>query len=236
MDQALIHPADLESVESRSDCSIVYEKHVDDVVKEGFCLPDTVEHRTFRLISCAAFLDSSLVQIMAVDSLSAVAFAAVSYVWDGLPPLMKTHDDFFPLPETGGNHFVCVQILRSLCQLARMKGVDYAWIDALCIKQNSDGDKVWQIPRMSDLYSACDFCIVVPSGLRRLARLGLREGTTWMMRCWTLQEMLLPPKLFVLYGWRHGSGTIKDSNELMRVEDIDGMHHKSLEYSSHLDD
>lgn len=70
--------------------------------------------------------------------------------------------------------------------------------------QTSALDKDWQIPRMADIYAKCQSCIVIPGGLGGIA--GYRDTTQWIYRSWTLQEALLPPQAWCVFGWERGHG------------------------------
>jgi hypothetical protein len=70
--------------------------------------------------------------------------------------------------------------------------------------QTSEDDKHWQISQMFQIYQRCALCIVLPGGVQRLVNSD--EHTTWINRGWTLQEVLAPPRVEVIYAWEWGSG------------------------------
>ncbi|KAF7346391.1 Integral membrane protein [Mycena sanguinolenta] len=70
--------------------------------------------------------------------------------------------------------------------------------------QTSKQDKQWQIREMYRMYTFAIVCIVVPSGLRFLV--SFAEETQWIHRAWTLQEVVAPPSVAVLFSWNHGDG------------------------------
>ncbi|ETW75173.1 hypothetical protein HETIRDRAFT_148956, partial [Heterobasidion irregulare TC 32-1] len=154
----------------------------------------------FRLIDCAAFLDSDVLKIVQYPSISfdspttsMPSFAAISYPWRDLQLPSGTSVPSFAV--NGATHAdpISLDVLRTACLAARkLFSCTHIWLDRLCILQTSKADKNWQIQRMYRIYSACAVCLVLPGGLVRLA--GLAEPTSWADRAWTLQEALAPGK------------------------------------------
>ncbi|KAK0490338.1 hypothetical protein IW261DRAFT_1555480 [Armillaria novae-zelandiae] len=170
----------------------------------------------FRLVDCAAFIDSNELKIIECPNISfdistaihtsPPSFAAISYPWRDLQLPPGTRTPSFSV--NGATHAdpISIDVLRTTCIAARkLSSCTYLWLDRLCILQTSKRDKNWQIQRMYRIYSACDICLVLPGGLVRLARLA--EPTSWADRAWTLQEAVAPGKGKVkcLFKYTHAS-------------------------------
>ena len=75
------------------------------------------------------------------------AFTALSYVWGAFAPTphkISCGDYDIPISANG---------YSALLHLRRMLGQYTIWIDAVCINQKDDFDKIQQIPLMGDIYS-----------------------------------------------------------------------------------
>lgn len=101
---------------------------------------------------------------------------------------------------------ISILVLMHACIASRQQGLEYLWLDRLCIIQSSKDDKHWQIRNMHDVYKSCSLCIVLPGGVQRIVPLS--EETTWIHRAWTLQETLAPNRAMVLFRWNLGSGAV----------------------------
>ncbi|KAH8774499.1 heterokaryon incompatibility protein-domain-containing protein [Diaporthe sp. PMI_573] len=73
-------------------------------------------------------------------------------------------------------------------ELCRRLGIQYIWVDALCIIQDDENDKADQLKAMSHIYRCASFTIVAASDQDAGAGLpGLRPGT----RCFQQKEVLV---------------------------------------------
>ncbi len=133
--------------------------------------------------------------------------STISYPWQGLELDDAVTDvTRFTIKgaELGG--VISADVLLTSCRAAKhLKQAGYRrptllWLDRLCIKQEDEEDKRWQIKNMYDIYKRCALCLVLPGGLKRLAELS--EQTTWAKRAWTLQEALVPDHVECLFSWR----------------------------------
>ncbi|PBK61041.1 hypothetical protein ARMSODRAFT_1090021 [Armillaria solidipes] len=170
----------------------------------------------FRLVNCAAFIDSNELQIVEFPDISFDApitsynsppsFAAVSYPWRDLQLPPGTNTPSFSIDGATHADNISIDVLHTACIATRkLSSCIYLWLDRLCVLQTSKADKNWQIQRMYRIYSACNLCLVLPGGLVRLA--GLVEPTLWADRAWTLQEASAPGKEKVkcLFKFTHAS-------------------------------
>ncbi|KAH9877771.1 hypothetical protein J1614_002988 [Plenodomus biglobosus] len=140
-------------------------------------------------------------------------YAALSYVWGKAHQPRMGESPVLPavLPRTIEHALLAVQNL----------GLQYLWVDSLCIKQDSDEDKMRQINIMGEIYSGAFMTLIVldgtsadsglagvnqdvpriPQALLNIGSLQLRArcprfdyallNSPWMKRGWTYQEGVL---------------------------------------------
>lgn len=158
----------------------------------------------YRLLDCNKFVQHNIIRITEFTDFPHVGYSAISYVWRG------NHVD----PSSVGSKLIVagaedadpisVDVLKHACTASLKRGFAYLWIDRLCIMQTSRDDKKWQISHMYRIYQSSNLCIVLPGGLQCLVRLD--EETSWIHRGWTLQEVLAPTSVVVLFAWQLGPG------------------------------
>ncbi|KAK4168823.1 heterokaryon incompatibility protein-domain-containing protein [Cladorrhinum sp. PSN259] len=140
-------------------------------------------------------------------------FCALSYTWG--PPAQRRYAIWI----NGGITTVGEQLFEALAHLRDSHESKRFWIDAICIRQDSNQEKSTQLPLMADIYSsASDVCIwlgpdqdesgyalaairdgyagdkigdtTVPP--QRLVRaLTIMLGRQWFSRLWIIQELAL---------------------------------------------
>ncbi|KAG2152545.1 uncharacterized protein EDB93DRAFT_1249064 [Suillus bovinus] len=169
--------------------------------------PDATPQR-YRLIHCDRFVEDQLLHIEEFTDFPSVQYAAISYVWKGNPlePSKANSDKSFSVAGALDGDPISIHTLSQACLTAVKHGAHYIWLDRLCIMQTNSEDKHWQIRQMSEMYKRCDPCIILPGGVQKLVRVD--EDTAWIHRGWTLQELLLPQRAFVLLAWKLGSGLV----------------------------
>ncbi|KAI0275315.1 hypothetical protein BC834DRAFT_43562 [Gloeopeniophorella convolvens] len=160
----------------------------------------------FRLMDCPQFVyhQALVVREFFEFPLMKCPYAAISYVWRGNTVDECTVGLRFSVSGAEDGDLVGVDVLRHACTAALNQGINYIWLDRLCIMQTSKEDKHWQIGHMFLIYQRSAISLVFPGGIQRLVRLD--EPTTWINRGWTLQEALAPPRVEVVYSWTYGSG------------------------------
>lgn len=174
-------------------------------------LARTASSRRYRLVNCRQYVRHDLLSIHEFTDLSSTPYAAISYIWKG----NRTPPDGSEEPQADIASFTVVgvsedgdpasiSVLYNACAAALLEGVQWLWLDCLCIIQTDKEDKVWQIQHMYDIYRGCRVSIVLPGGLSRLVPVD--EETRWITRAWTLQEVVAPPNAIVLFSWTLGSG------------------------------
>ena len=165
--------------------------------------------KRFRLLKIESFIKNNVLELVSSNDLCEIKYkyAAISYPWQGLElenTLPAVTQFTIKGAESGG--VISTDVLLTSCRAAQhLKQAEHnrpswIWLDRLCIKQEDEEDKRWQIKHMYDIYKRCALCLVLPGGLRRLAELG--EQTAWAKRAWTLQEALVPDHVECLFSWR----------------------------------
>ncbi|KAG1895301.1 uncharacterized protein F5891DRAFT_673986 [Suillus fuscotomentosus] len=128
------------------------------------------------------------------------------------------------------------EIFLLVAREALLMGLEYVWIDSICVNQADAEDVAREIPRMSDYYSNAACCVAVSEAIRR--RYATTEGPaqddtgpesrsdqawrriiTWMKgyhakRLWVFQETYLSRKVVV-----RARNIRIDANELVKTSD-----------------
>lgn len=128
------------------------------------------------------------------------------------------------------------EIFLLVAREALLMGLEYVWIDSICINQADPEDVAREIPKMSDYYRNAACCVVVSEAIRR--RYAATEGPSqddmgpesrsdqawrriiaWMKgyhvkRVWVFQETYLATKVVV-----RARNIRIDANELLKTSD-----------------
>ncbi|KAF8546034.1 hypothetical protein OG21DRAFT_1473297 [Imleria badia] len=189
---------------------IILQLSLDDLKNKTINVSPKATDGRFRLVNCKAFRDPPgelQVEEFSFDDMPKIRYAAISYPWKGVGvgtrPVLPT----FNVKDAEDGDPISIDVVRSACIAAIQGGAEYIWLDRLCILQAKarKTDKQAQIEHMHEVYSCCELCIVIPGGLERYV--SLDEETPWILRSWTLQEVLSPKtrKVKVLIEWKLGS-------------------------------
>ncbi|KAI0737287.1 hypothetical protein C8Q80DRAFT_1115368 [Daedaleopsis nitida] len=176
----------------------------------------------YRLMDCTEAVSHRTLRILEFTAFPRVLYAALSYVWRGNKPTAgcrrSTHE--FSVLGAEDADPIGVNVLIDVCTAALACGALYLWVVRLCIMQTDKQDKLWQIREMYRVYTFATVCVVAPGGLRVLVPLS--EETQWIHRGWTLQEVVAPPAVAVLFAWTHGAGKmhmrIQGENKYGKIE------------------
>lgn len=200
------------SSRSTAICSIPFHSLRDTILD----ISPSATPRRVRLLHCRQFLDHDILAIHEYPDNPSFPYTAVSYVWKGLG-VDPSHTDHkygtFAVKGAENGDPISIDVLKHACTAAVDNGSDYIWLDRLCILQNDHDDKAWQIRQMYNIYKTCALCIVLPGGVRRLARVD--EETTWIHRSWTLQEVMAQSKVMVLFAWTYGKALSMSSTSAL---------------------
>ena len=143
-------------------------------------------------------------------------YAILSHTWTIKPDKELELEDI----RTAGNEAAKAKLVevnpktRETCRLAQMSALSYAWIDTICIDQNSSSDKSEAINAMYRYYQDAKICFThlfdVDGHGITLTDFNPNKPDTddmkavrkefnnarWFKRGWTLQELLAPPRLW----------------------------------------
>jgi len=164
----------------------------------------------YRLVNCKEVVSNRMLCIEEYAEFPQTVYATLSYVWRG--NALAAHNVVrleFSVKGAEDADPIGLDVLHDACAAAIACGASHLWLDRLCIMQTSKTDKRWQIREMYRLYCFSTVCIVVPGGLRFLVPLS--EETQWIHRGWTLQEVVAPPAVAVLFSWAHGQGDARST-------------------------
>ena len=87
-------------------------------------------------------------------------YMALSYCWGGTMPLV-TEKAVLPEREKTIPWDALPRLYQDAILLARSLGIEYLWIDALCIVQDDDEDKDHEISKMGNIFEAAFLVVVV---------------------------------------------------------------------------
>jgi hypothetical protein len=108
-----------------------------------------------------------------------IEFIALSYVWGGSQTLRLLKSNIMELEHEGGlTEAILPRTITDAIDVARKLGVDFIWIDALCIVQDDPHDLREQIGSVALIYRSAVFTLIAACGNDCNAGLaGLRSGT-----------------------------------------------------------
>ena len=219
---------DLCKTQHRGPCN-----HVDFAARDRF--EDMVSHSYFGVV------DVQNMQLVACPTRKSgrgpkyETFAALSYVWGRTPTYVTTAENIPLLRTHGGVEKVLGQlptVIKDAIDLTRRLGIQYIWIDALCIVQ--DSPRSWKLNayNMDIIYGSADLTICAADG--EDASMGLRamrmgdhnhqqhmadcapgvrlvvsrppemyiKESRWNTRAWTFQERLLSNRCLIFTAGR----------------------------------
>ncbi|KAI9761601.1 MAG: hypothetical protein M1840_001760 [Geoglossum simile] len=101
-----------------------------------------------------------------VDSIVNPSYFALSYVWGPSKDDLRATSANINMLKTPYSltQETLPQTIRDAMKLVSDLGGEYLWVDRLCILQDDDLDKSFQIPRMDTIYSLAELTIVAASG------------------------------------------------------------------------
>ena len=164
-----------------------------------------------------------------VDAPPDCEYVALSYVWGNVNQLRLTSNTLHALSQDGALHgrFQAATTIQDAIELCRSMGIQYLWVDSLCILQEDLDEKNCSIMHMNTVYGCATLTIIAASGSNANAGLpGVRHGARnsiqhfesvdglnlastlqfptwcaelshWNSRGWTLQESTLSKRLLV---------------------------------------
>ena len=133
-------------------------QHGDACARPAWMLDDDDIPSNFRLVDIQAGC--------VVDSLIKPSYFALSYVWGpSKNDVCATSANIEDLKKPNSlTQKTLPRTILDVIKLVSELGGKYIWVDRLCILQDDDVDKSFQIPRMDSIYSLAELTIVAASG------------------------------------------------------------------------
>ncbi|KAH0432993.1 hypothetical protein CcaCcLH18_06108 [Colletotrichum camelliae] len=171
------------------------------------------------------------------------SYAILSHTW-GSDKI--TFQDFWPPERCDIEEKEGFSKVEKTCQIARQRGLKYAWIDSCCIDKSSSAELSEAINSMFSWYKHSEVCFAFFSDLEPFdsAHEDVASRTTfpyseeafrrcnWFTRGWTLQELIAPSNIeFYNCEWTQFS---RKADCLEILSNITGIPYPVLENSSNL--
>ncbi|KAH7347994.1 heterokaryon incompatibility protein-domain-containing protein [Pyrenochaeta sp. MPI-SDFR-AT-0127] len=157
--------------------------------------PEHEEVRLLVLQPAAALEDPIACEIQVVSLRFNPQYDAISYVW-GAPGCRGTIT-------LSARPFTIFENLEAALKRLRKKAASRVlWIDAVCINQNDNDEKVFQIPLMRRIYEQAEQVCIWLGEASEGSSLGMRElfDRPWWTRVWIMQEAIVAKKLLLMCG------------------------------------
>ncbi|KAF4814742.1 Vegetative incompatibility protein HET-E-1 [Colletotrichum siamense] len=123
-----------------------------------------------------------------------VQYAILSHTWSSPQDDEWLHYD----SEDNESNSSRDEIVRKVCHLASAHELDFVWIDALCIDKSSSADVSTTINLLPKYLERAAICFAflddLPCGVSAPCRETWAQCRFWR-RTWTLQELVLPPRV-----------------------------------------
>ncbi|KAK4161071.1 heterokaryon incompatibility protein-domain-containing protein [Cladorrhinum sp. PSN259] len=174
-------------------------------------------------------LDTDTLKLCLVNDSTKAKYAILSHTWedDGEVSFQDMQDIEVASTMPG------FRKVKTTCNIAKSRGLKYAWIDTCCINKTSSAELSEAINSMFRWYKDSQVCWVylsdfepVPAKMkerqrRRLVAERLRS-CRWFTRGWTLQELIAPVKIeFFDWEWSFVGGREDLEGELSLITNID---------------
>ena len=215
------------------------------------CSIGRVQKENFKVIDCSSR--------SVVDATSVCRYSALSYVWGRL---QEATEERPKMSETQSSSLSphLPQVIEDAITVTQKLGLQYLWVDRLCIDQSDEAEKHNQISRMDSIYNGADITLIAAAGhnehfglpgvstIPRKTQLTARVGdlelictmrhphtairdSKWYTRGWTLQEAVLSRKRLVFTEDQvYFECNAMNCCEALHV-DLDALHTKTKEKS-----
>ncbi|KAI0148798.1 heterokaryon incompatibility protein-domain-containing protein [Xylariaceae sp. FL1272] len=150
-------------------------------------------------------------------------YAILSHTWGSEEVLFR---DWTSLPQEELEKMKGYQKIAYCCRQACSEGLEWVWIDTVCIDKTSSAELSEAINSMFQWYRRAAVCYAyiddIPPGIESLD-MGLEIGKSrWITRGWTLQELIAPSEVvFYSQNWTYTGRRSELSASLAAVTHID---------------
>ncbi|RMJ19307.1 hypothetical protein BHE90_009501 [Fusarium euwallaceae] len=181
-------------------------------------------------------INTTTIELERADAevLESTPYAILSHTWGDEE---VTFDDMMQ-PDIAKEGRGYTKIMKT-CQLARQRGLAYAWVDTCCVDKRSSAELAEAINSMFRWYQCSTVCLahlqdLVPhSGTGDDSLTGL-SSCRWFTRGWTLQELIAPKNLEFYDSEWHYRGT--KASLRYQISDITGIEVAVLKNNDYLED
>jgi hypothetical protein len=111
-----------------------------------------------RLIEITSTPEQTMLRLKAMETTDHVPFAVLSYCWGGEQPMQLTRSNFTDY-ERAILFEEQAQTIKDAIKVCQSIGLQYLWVDALCIVQNDLNDKSVEIAKMPSIYGSATVTI-----------------------------------------------------------------------------
>ena len=112
-----------------------------------------------RLVHFKRTSEGCDIRLVQTEASTCYRYLALSYCWGDYQPL-KTFESNFAQHQNSISYFQLPKTFADLFVVAEALEIEYVWIDAVCIIQNSDTDKQTECASMADVYTNAVVTIV----------------------------------------------------------------------------
>jgi hypothetical protein len=139
-------------------------------------------HKSMRLINCKTLHLEDFVRS------STSKYAILSHTWGSEEVSFATFTtDLAAARSTAG-----FRKIELTCQQAIADGLEYAWVDTVCIDKSSSAELSEAINSMFHWYEDASVCYVYLSDVTKNGFAAEFRKSRWFQRGWTLQELIAP--------------------------------------------
>ncbi|KAK3987238.1 heterokaryon incompatibility protein-domain-containing protein [Cladorrhinum sp. PSN332] len=174
-------------------------------------------------------LDTDTLRLCLVSDSAKEKYAILSHTWDETGEV--SFQDMLDIEVASTRPGF--RKVKTTCNIAKSRGLKYAWIDTCCIDKTSSAELSEAINSMFRWYKHSQVCWVYLSDFdpvpakskererKRLVAERLRK-CRWFTRGWTLQELIAPTKIeFFDWEWNFVGGREDLEGELSLITNID---------------
>ncbi|KAF4337494.1 beta transducin [Fusarium beomiforme] len=177
-------------------------------------------------------INTTTIKLERADDVESTPYAILSHTWGDDE---VTFEDM--MQGRGKDKKGYTKVVKT-CELAKQRGLNYAWLDTCCIDKRSSAELAEAINSMFRWYKFSGVCFAYLEDLEPHHedgedKLDGLSDCRWFTRGWTLQELIAPPNLrFFDAMWNHRGSKAKLQG---RISDITGIDREVLRNTATLE-